>query len=1173
VARAVQQHMLRADTQGSRLAAAIEAFAEEYPPASPVRARTFTFAACMWAMAHSGADAQRALNAAELPPELAGRIARALARAVGDNHWLEAASRALATELASQGGQNHTLLYDALRTRVTTSPEAATYGGALDSLRETVEGAPVAALLDVFLAPSMHTEANKRAADLHKYFPELRTTLALLQLEQRDTVGAKETLLDVESPSTFCELLLATLSGDSPALAAGHLENAAALAQRPEQRASFLIEASILRFRADELRGARDDAQRAEEAYPGCARGLLYWLKRREAGLSPDARRAAIDTADEAGRMDPALVLERITLEQLCGETLAARQWLPRLTSGEEKEAFQRIATLLGAMLAEPDTGDLERALEALEPYAPNVSNSERLRAAHSAGNDALHASAVRWSERVPNSIEPRLARIAIAAAVDDVNEERRARLALAEVLDADSARLVRASSNQLGAVVRYQSPVPLVRGDSVEERLVNIDLAPPGSDPRRRSKALSEVGDAVRSDTEVSLCAVAGWSALACKDYTTAAQLFEYVATERPEDLGAWEGYRRAAIGLNKLDVAASACEHLGKRVRDDERAAQFFEQAATHWRGAGSEHEHRVAICFEKAFERDPAHKNAFEFTFRKLRDEKQPAKLLEVIELRLPVVISGPERIKLLWEKARSLRELGQNEQAFATLEYVRSVQPEHVGALALIGEIHIRKGEFELAANVLEQLARVDAAPARNRVTAAIAAVDLMENKLGRFDRSFRVLATIDAAGLSTLATRERYARAAAKTEAWSTAADIFHKLVHERQDKPGRIDAARLAMRIHLEKISPRSPVGIEQAIRTLLEEAPADPEAIDAALNAPIDAEAKNALVVMARTGLQNAVCSAQSLEAAMLLAKVAKTQSDATLETIALSIAGALGDDAADYAFRTSSRTPIHASKTDLRTHFQRVESAPGTDGEAMFAPLFAALGPVIGEAFGEGLDAFKVTKKHRADAKTHGTLLEQLRPLLLVTALELDLYVGVPGVAQTRSFAGEKPAMVVGAGVPLPLASDALTYVAAELLALAAGTTLVLSGTRADVAAIVNASKSLAKLNESKTPSEVERTLARAIPRRVKNQLPDLCQGFVERKALDADIGQWVARTRMKLARGAVLLTLDVRSATAIASVPGDESGYERARAELLQFVLSEEFAEFQRIARRPA
>ena len=131
-----------------------------------------------------------------------------------------------------------------------------------------------------------------------------------------------------------------------------------------------------------------------------------------------------------------------------------------------------------------------------------------------------------------------------------------------------------------------------------------------------------------------------------------------------------------------------------------------------------------------------------------------------MLELVGRRLSVCDEPTEIAKLFWEQARVLREKGDQEGALKALENVTMLEPDHVGALALTGEIAIRRGKFEDAADALARLALLEAAPGKNRVTAGVAAVDLFENKLNRFDRALEILLVLHRAKLSTLPVRER-----------------------------------------------------------------------------------------------------------------------------------------------------------------------------------------------------------------------------------------------------------------------------------------------------------------------------------------------------------------------------------------------------------------------------
>src|ERR1035438_888119 len=85
-----------------------------------------------------------------------------------------------------------------------------------------------------------------------------------------------------------------------------------------------------------------------------------------------------------------------------------------------------------------------------------------------------------------------------------------------------------------------------------------------------------------------------------------------------------------------------------------------------------------------------------------FRRIRDRKDNTKLLTVITRRLEATDNSTEIQKLYWEQARALRELGDQDGALKALEHVTMIDPDHVGALALLGEINIRRGDLEEAA---------------------------------------------------------------------------------------------------------------------------------------------------------------------------------------------------------------------------------------------------------------------------------------------------------------------------------------------------------------------------------------------------------------------------------------------------------------------------------------
>src|SRR5690606_20354188 len=124
-------------------------------------------------------------------------------------------------------------------------------------------------------------------------------------------------------------------------------------------------------------------------------------------------------------------------------------------------------------------------------------------------------------------------------------------------------------------------------------------------------------------------------------------------------------------------------------------------------HWERAGlalielGETE-RGEFALEQAFLRDPTRTTAFDRLFRRVREAGQHDRLLTLISRRLEVADDPVELAKLFWEQARSLRQQGHREAALAALESVTAIEPDHIGALALSGEIFITQGRYAEAA---------------------------------------------------------------------------------------------------------------------------------------------------------------------------------------------------------------------------------------------------------------------------------------------------------------------------------------------------------------------------------------------------------------------------------------------------------------------------------------
>ena len=132
------------------------------------------------------------------------------------------------------------------------------------------------------------------------------------------------------------------------------------------------------------------------------------------------------------------------------------------------------------------------------------------------------------------------------AFAAEDREAESAARRAMAGHVNGPERAAIDASA---AAVALFDQPSalhPFVQSDEPPARLMNLELALPGCDPRRRSAALRGLGPALGDEAQVDALALAGWSDLAASDFEAARSAFRLVVDRRPEDLVAWEGSAR---------------------------------------------------------------------------------------------------------------------------------------------------------------------------------------------------------------------------------------------------------------------------------------------------------------------------------------------------------------------------------------------------------------------------------------------------------------------------------------------------------------------------------------------------------------------------------------------------------------------------------------------------
>jgi tetratricopeptide (TPR) repeat protein len=1199
-ARALAIDLAAAAGEPTGFASQLESLAKELPTGE-ASARALLFAAVVWATeAGDETRAKAALAKAETkgaPARTVHELSRSLATFLDSAAWYDEGTQkllALGGEGETSDGQSAVQRrLEMVRGRLLSSDVA----GAVKILRELAvlsraenddTGAWISALLlaflptaeDAGLLPADRAAALDRLADLEPR-TEVRLGLALLAARFVQRAGdANEArrrliaLLEDTPESILVTVLLSRLEVSLGLVreAAATLRRAAAAATEADLAGALELEAGFLLWGAGERAEAAVAFESAADRVPKVGVIARAWALRGLAVTNKDARIRAIDDAEATGESAPLCALERMGAALSTHDASTANVAVEKLEDTAQGELA--LAGALARLIVPEGGGDEKRfmratdALEKLGGTAESLASAERFAAVRGGDSDVATAAASRWFA-AGGGVTAGLEWLAASMASGSVTDEARARRAIGGLLGGDMREALYASAAIAEYVGGTRKPdaAPL-GGSSDATRLANLELAPPGADPRRREAALADIGRSLGDDARIDALGLRGWSLLVSGDATTASRVFEEAATARSVDLGAWEGLRTAADMAGDLDRKARASTELGKRCKDPVRAAAFWEEA-------GLVHLERndqtaAEAAFAAAFERDAQRAVAFDKLFRRVRDRRDGDRLLVIIQRRLEVSDDPPEISKLFWEQARVLREKGDIDGALKALENVTMIEPEHVGALALSGEIFIKRGQFDEAATTLAALAALRTAPAKSRLTAGIAAVDLYENKLDRFDRALDVLIDLHKAGLSTLPVRERLARAAARTGAWNEAIAILEQLMQERSEASGRIEAARLAMAIHRDRL--RAPERATAPVLKLLEEAPNDGEAIDMLLGLSLPGDEKKAQLVKARGVLLTALrLNPIDLPNAERLVRVAKALGDREIESVAVTVAAGLGSASAGAELSASARRAAGAPEVALTDDRFAALLAPGDEGP--LATLFAFLGPTLAEALGPSLSALGVNKRDRVDAKTGLPLRSEIAAWAGAFGIQnFDLYVGGRDGTAVQGVPGEVPALVVGPEVSSPLDPAARARVARELLGLVRGTTVLRLRDETTTAAIVVVACRLADVPIDSPAyavlGEIEKAIAKAIPRRIKKSLYDVCREIAQ---ANPDARDFRKRALASQARAAVVASGDISFVLqemlegALERVHGSVRADERA-TELLRFVLSPTYSELR-------
>jgi hypothetical protein len=303
-------------------------------------------------------------------------------------------------------------------------------------------------------------------------------------------------------------------------------------------------------------------------------------------------------------------------------------------------------------------------------------------------------------------------------------------------------------------------------------------------------------------------------------------------------------------------------------------------------------------------------------------------------------------------------------------------------------------------------------------------------------------------------------------------------------------------------------------------------------------------------------------------------LVKIARAVGDSALQHAALQVLVALGaaDAQAEQAFSQLLARKPRAPQVAIPDTLLRSILTPGDAGP--IADLFVVLGPTIAEALGPNLQALGVGRRDRVDPRSGLALRNEIAAWTGAFGIrEFELYVGGKEDDGVQGVPGETPALVVGAGVKAPLSPAMRARVAREILGIVRGTSVVRSREDTTIAAIVAAACRIADVPFNHPPyamlAEVERLLGKAIARRTRKALPEVCRPVAQ---AGADGKAWWHRALASQDRIATLASGDASTVLVgalgvpLERLPQTLLGNARGE-ELLRFVLSRQYLDLRR------
>lgn len=551
--------------------------------------------------------------------------------------------------------------------------------------------------------------------------------------------------------------------------------------------------------------------------------------------------------------------------------------------------------------------------------------------------------------------------------------------------------------------------------------------------------------------DAQLALLA-AGYRYAQAKQYELALSCFLPLQAIIPTDPSLCLGLLWVAQKLGRIDLEVTCTVELARQSPAGTAAAELWERAGLLYADQLAD-ERQAEECFNAALVHAPGSPLSFERIYRIAKRRKDRPRQIELLDARLLTADSDQLRIDLLWEKARYCRVLGRRSAALRSVAELLTIEARHLPALALSAELYLVDERWDEAALALRAVALHPQVSVPQRRNAGLYAADLFE-KVKRPRDSVELLERLAQLGVQDYGSKLRLARALTRMEDWGAAYQIFVELNDAVDNITERLESAQMMLALQRDYL--REPEQLRESVRRVLRDSPTDRDAIELALALDLSSEDRRHLLAQARQESRSRLDKSPLDVAEMRsLAELSFACGDPELERVALGIHSL-----------SASPLPAHAERLNELSRLVRLEpQRPFRQDELDQLLPGSLMGSTL--EFAQLLGA-RLTLELEADLQDRGvTALMQrdefsadpLRALMAGWAgalgmSDFDLFVGGRDEDGIAAINWQRPTVILGRNVTLPLSREEHTRIAVLMFGLRMQLSVMVSQTHEVIA-----------------------------------------------------------------------------------------------------------------------